>query len=109
MMSSQLKRHWSFIHLLITAHLPQRLAILRTISNDQLGVVCEVILNTLHGHLYVPPATVKSLERHKTLLRELASHNLSRIKKKGVILKNHQLITTLLVTVQPLLETYMQP
>lgn len=108
MMSAKLKQHWSFVHLLITTNSTQRLALLKTISDDQLAVLCEVILNTLQGHLYVPATTVKNLKRHKTLLRGLASHVIGRSKKKILVLKNHKLITKILVTVYPLLETYMK-
>ena len=108
MMSAKLKQHWSFVHLLITTNSAQRLALLKTITNDQLAVLCEIVLNTLHGQLYVPPGTVKSLKRHKALLRGLASHDIRIHRKKALILKNHRLITRLLLTVQPLLETYIK-
>ena len=108
MMSAKLKRHWSFLHLLISTNLAQRLALLKTITDEQLAVICEIILNTLHGHLYVQPTTVNSLRRHKTLLRGLASHDLRNIKKKVLVVKYHRLIVKLLTTLYPLLETHMK-
>ena len=108
MMSGKLKKHWSFVHLFISTNLAQRLALLKTITDDQVAVICEVVLNTLHGHLYVQPSTVKSLRRHKVLLRGLASHVYSKKKKRALILKYHRLITRLLVTLYPLLETYIK-
>lgn len=108
MMSGKLKQHWSFIDLMITTNASQRLALLKTITDNQLAVLCEIVLNTLHGHLYVPPTTVKSLKRHKLLLRRLASRDISKSKKKKLIFKNHRLITNVLMAVHALLETYMK-
>ena len=108
MMSGKLKKHWSFVHLFISTNLTQRLALLNTITDDQLAVICEVVLNTLHGHLYVQPAIVKSLRRHKALLRGLASHDFGKNKKRALVLKNHRLITRMLVTLYPLLEAHIK-
>lgn len=107
-MTTHLKKHWGFIQLLTTTNIAQRLALLKSITHDQLVVICEIVLNTLQGQLHVPPATINSLKRHKLLFRSLASPQLSQKKKKQIVQSNHKLIAKLLVAVYPLLETYIK-
>ena len=105
-MSAQLKKHWSFIQLLVSTPKPQRLALLKTLTDEQLGVLCEIVLNTLQGHLSVPPQTIQTLKRYKTFLRSLTLKQLSKIKKKSAILSNHKVLIGLLHSIQPVLETF---
>ena len=108
MMSAQLKNQWCFIKVLTSTTLPQRLALLKTLTEEQLAVICEIVLNILHGHLFVPPETIQSLKRHKVFLRNLASKQVRQAKKKKSIFSNSRLIIQLLHAVQPLLETYVK-
>ena len=106
-MSKQLKKNWSFIQILIQTSYKQRLAILKTLTDEQLGVLCEIVLNTLQGHLYVPPDIVKKLKRNKKFYRGLISKDIGKAKKKINIVRNPKLIIQLLETVHPLLATYV--
>ena len=107
-MSVQLKKHWNFIQLVISTSGPQRLALFKTITDEQLSVICEIVLNTLQGHLSVPPNTVKTLKRFKTFLRSLTLKDLSKVKKRKAVLSNHKVILLLLQAVQPVLETFVK-
>ena len=108
MMSAQLKNQWCFIQLLTSTSITQRLALLKTLTEEQLAVLCEIVLNILHGHLFVPPQTIQSLKRHKVFLRNLASKQVGKTQKKKSIFSNHRLIIQLLLAVKPLLETYVK-
>jgi len=107
-MSVQLKKQWCFIELLTSTPVPQRLALLRTVTDQQLDTISEIVLNTLQGQLFVPPEAIQTLKKHKTFLRNLASKDCGIRKKKTSILSNHKLLVHLLQTVKPLLETYVK-
>ena len=107
-MSAQLKKEWCFIQLLTATSHQQSIALLRTLTEDQLAVLCEIVLNTIQGQLFVPTEIIKNLKRHKTFLRGIASPQWSKTKKKKTIVTKHKLIIYLLQSVKPLLETYIQ-
>ena len=107
-MSAQLKKQWCFIQLLTETSPQQRISLLKTLTKDQLAVLCEVVLNTIQGQLYVPENIIKALKRHKTVLRGLTSQRWSDSKKKRTLVTKHKLIIYLLQSVKPLLETYTQ-
>lgn len=107
-MSAQLKKNWCFIQLLMSTSIPQRLVLLKTLTDDQLAVICEIVLNILQGHLFVSPEIIKTLKKHRVFLRSLTSKPGSKGKKKKSLISNHRLIVKLLLTVHPLLETYVK-
>jgi hypothetical protein len=108
-MSVQLKKQWCFIQLLTeTPSHQQRIALLKTLTENQLAVICEIVLNTIQGQLFVPEDVIKTLKQHKTFLRDLVSQEWSKTKKKKAIIPKHKLIIYLIQTVKPLLETYIQ-
>ena len=106
-MSACLRKNWHFIQLLVTTNVSQRLVLFKTSTDDQLSAICEIVLNTLQGNLYIPPDKVKNLKKHKNILRSLSSATLSKRKKRKILITNSKVIVELLSTVQPLLETYM--
>lgn len=107
-MSANLKKNWCFIQLLTSTTVQQKLALLKTLTDNQLVLLCEIVLNTLQGQLYIPADTVKRLKTHKTFLRSLTSKAVSNRKKKDSIIARHRLIVQLIQVVKPLLETYMK-
>ena len=107
-MSANLKKNWCFIQLLTSTTVQQKLALLKTLTDDQVLVLCEIVLNILQGQLYVPADTVRRLKKHKTFLRSLTSKAVSNRRKKDRIIARHKLVVQLIQIVKPLLETYMK-
>ena len=107
-MSVQLKKHWNFIQLVISTSGHQRFALFQTITDEQLSLICEIVLNTLQEHLAIPPQTIQTLKKHRTFLRSLTLNDLSKIKKKTAVLSKHKVILLLLQAVHPVLETYVK-
>jgi len=108
-MSAQLKKEWCFIQLLTETNPTQQIALLKTLTDRQLAVICEIVLNTLKGYLYIPASAVEILKRHKTFLRYLTTKDGSQSKKKKQIRVKHQVIINLLQSVKPLLHSFVAP
>jgi hypothetical protein len=106
-MSAQLKKEWCCL-ITETPSSQQRIGLLKTLTEDQLAVLCEIVLNTIQGQLFVPADIIKSLRRHRTFLRGVASSQWSKPKKKKAIITKHKLIIYLIQSVKPLLATYIQ-
>ena len=107
-MSVQLKKHWNFIQSLISSSGHQRFALFQTVTDEQLSVICVIVLNTLQGHLAVPPQNLQTLKRHSTFLRSLTLNDLSKVKKKTAVLCNHKVILLLLQAVQSVLQPFVK-
>ena len=63
-MSRLVKKHWSYLRLLMNAESKQqRKRLLITITRDQLRALTEVVLNLLQGILSITPAYKNKLKK----------------------------------------------
>ena len=104
-MSTKLKDQWCFIQLFIETSIPQRLALIKSISVIQLNILCEIVLNVLQGTLYLPSEEVQKLSRHKTFLRRFTSKETSFKKKKQDLTSHYKVVLYILQKARPLLDT----
>lgn len=93
-MAERVLKNQHFFHLLLTTHLPQKKALLQSLTNDQVDFLSEVFYNLLH----VLPLTEKE---RKPLLRKKYLTQIGNIKRsypyRKVRIKKYskQLIQTL--------------
>ncbi len=68
-----------FLFMVLNAHKEQVVALLKTLSDDQVRLLTEVTINLLKGNMPVP---VQQLKRYKSLLREIGHKRLKINKQK---------------------------
>ena len=78
---SALQRNKHFLMLLLKTIEKQALNLLKTSSPQQIQLVCEIALNTLHGQFQKS----RQLLLFKALVRNLANKGIPMIRKKKII------------------------
>ncbi len=106
-MTAQLQKNWSFIQLLTQTSAIQQKALLKTLTDNQLSTLCEVILNILKGNLHLSADIIQKIKRYRSVLRNLSSKSASNKTKKTSLVKNQKLIVYILQTVKTSLENYL--
>lgn len=79
-----IKRNYNFLRLLASATSPQKKAIIRTASKNQIYSLCEICKNILAGNV---PVNIKRLCKYKTAIRQMSNKKVS-INKKRKLLAN---------------------
>ena len=107
-MSRLIKKHWSYLQLLMnTASKQQRKQLLDTITNDQLRALTEVIVNLLQSILPIATSHKPKLKRHRIIIRQLGDTEISSKKKRELLCKHGVVIANLLKAVEPALRDYI--
>lgn len=98
----------AFLQLLINCHKKQRRAILQTLSERQLRVLSEIILNLLRGNIPISSKEKRKLFRKRRALYQLASKRVSsKDKKKILVQQGGGLLDTLLPPALTLLSSLL--
>jgi hypothetical protein len=103
-MSKLLTRHLPLVRFIATADPKQAVAILKTLTNDQIKVLSEISDNTLNGHVDLSAASKARLRRYKLFLTRLASKKKPLRAKKTLLIRGVRALTLLLETVLPVVE-----
>jgi len=99
---ASVKKNMSFIKLLSTTDDRQRAALLKTMTNQQLEFLRQVIRNILEEVLVVPRQVIKNLEKYAKCLRDFAD---SKVKgRRERCLKLKKILPYIINTVLPQLE-----
>ena len=100
-MSQLIRKHFDYIRLLITtASRTQRKALLKTITNDQLKAVVEIVVNLLNKVIPISPRDKSKLKSNRRFIRQIADRAITLKKKKDLILRQGGIIVLLLNSVQ---------
>ena len=67
-MSMLVKTHQAFLQVLATSARKQALALIKTMSNEQLNASCEILINIQYGNVPVSDAVKKKLQRKKNII-----------------------------------------
>lgn len=103
-MSRLVKKHWSYLQLLMnTSSKQQRKVLLDTITNDQLRALTQVVVNLLGSILPITPSQKQKLKKHKNIIRRIGDTKLGSKKKKELLCRQSALIAQLLKSVEPAL------
>ncbi|KAJ8321129.1 hypothetical protein KUTeg_001324 [Tegillarca granosa] len=102
-MSRLVKTHLAFLELLNTASVKQRVAILKTITDAQLQVICEICLNIYKGKLELTQKYVKQLFPYQRFIETIISKRISKKVKVKSLVRHQRAILKLL---SPLLKRY---
>ena len=86
-MSKQVIRHVNFLSLLASAEDQQRLAMIKTMNNEQFKILLECIYNILHGVVTLSPLNKKKLLEYKTVIRKITAEDTHRLHRKRLLLK----------------------
>ena len=85
-MSENLIENKHFLALLLSTSREQAIALLQTVTKEQLLLISEIAQNILH--LPLPKKAKYYVTKKKKLLERIASKQLSRSKKSSLISKN---------------------
>ena len=91
-MSMLVKTHQAFLQVLATSTRKQALALIKTMSTQQLNAICEILINIRYGNVRVNDAVKKKLQRKKNIIRELTSKSTGAKLRKTLIEKEVVLI-----------------
>ena len=107
-MSSRVKKHWDFIHLLAnTSSTQQRKVLLDTITPDQFKAVSEIILNVAYLKIPVSKASTSKLKRQKKIVELLADKKVGGYRRLETLKKNPKVVVSLLQAALPGLKTLL--
>ena len=105
-MSKNLRQNRYFLHFLQEAKsLPQKKALLQSVTTEQLKVLTEIIYNLLHSDFPLSKKQLESLRKHKKVLRFLGNKSNSNQRKKHLLKKSVTVIDLVLKIVSPLLNS----
>ena len=93
---SALQRNKHFLMLLLKTTEKQALNLLKTSSPQQIQLVCEIALNTLHGQFLKS----RKLSLFKALVRSLANKGIPMIRKKNIISRKTKYILAWLKVIE---------
>lgn len=88
--------HLPFLQLLCTSNQKQRKTLLNIITQDQLRVLCELVLNIYYGNLPVSKHYIERLARQKKFIQVLVDRKFKNNHKKRLIVKNEGILPFLL-------------
>jgi hypothetical protein len=100
-----LKDQRAFLRLFMKTSSLQRKALLRSISADQIKVLCEIIHNILTGTIKLTSTQKTSLTKHKALLRLLGDKRTKPARAKRALQRAANVIVAILIVVEPILKT----
>ena len=107
-MSSLVKKHWDYIHLLAnTSSTQQRKVLLNTITSNQFKAVSEIILNVVYLNIPVSKSSASKLKRHKKTVEVLADKRVGAHRRLETLKKNPKLVAALLQAALPGLKTLL--
>ena len=103
-----LKKHYSFLDVVINTKPKQRVALIKTASSQQIAVLIEILVNILKRVLPISAEHLEQLYKYKRALRRLKLKALATKEKKALFLKYKDLIPVLYQPVFPLLKSLAQ-
>ena len=104
-MSMLVKTQQAFLQLLVTSRRKQALASIKTINNQQLNAICEILINIWYGNVPVNDTVKKKLQRKKNVIQELTSKSTGAKLRKTLIEKEVGLIIYVVKLILPQLKT----
>lgn len=98
-MSLQVMKHVHFLSLLASADDKQRVVMMKTMNDQQLKVLVECVYNILFGVIPLSPQYKKKISTHKNAIRQITEQDISRERRKRLLLKHRTILPTLLKVV----------
>lgn len=103
MMASHVKHVKKLLEKINSSSPSQRKAVLKTLSNKEIKLLCEVCLNLVHGRLKVTnPTTFNQLKKHRKFLSNLADKRKPIKKKRQLINQRGGFIGALAASILPI-------
>ncbi|KHF23992.1 hypothetical protein JV46_29760 [Solemya velum gill symbiont] len=103
-MEKALVPHLSFLELVVSASKIQRTALLKSCSNDQLHILCEIALNIYKGNT-LDRETLNKLRPHVSLIRTLVDRKLTNSVKIKRMVRNIDIVVLLIRPFLTMLES----
>ena len=94
-MSKQFFKNINFLSLLVSAEDEQRVAIIKSMSEDQFKVLVECVYNILYGVITLSPQYKKKLFKYRNVIRKITEQGRTRLQRKKLLLKYRFLLPTL--------------
>jgi hypothetical protein len=104
-MSQRVRKNTEYLRLLTYTHRAQQIALVKSISSEQLKTICEIALNILEGIIPLKPSQKSVLSRYKNFIRLIGQKKGSQSSKKASLLKNIKALAVLLKSALPLFKS----
>lgn len=85
-------KHAAFLSLLNTARNYQRELLIRTATNEQLKVLCEILLNIVKGNISLAEKDIKLIQKKSDIVRALLRKTTSKRNKRRLFQTNSDLV-----------------
>lgn len=95
-MDRSIRTHKHFLHLLQTTTVKQRKAMLLSMTNEQLKVLCEVVYNVYKGTLPLSRYYINKLYRYKKDIQTIIDRDVEQKIKFELLVKNEAMIPWIL-------------
>lgn len=89
-----------FIGLLLKADKRQCVALLRTITNDQMRAIVEIIYNVMYGYGHITHRDIRYLKNRRTIIRQLVAKSLPAKRRKELLRKYFSVVRILLKVIR---------
>ena len=86
-MSEKMEKEKYFFKFLLNTSENQQKMLIKTLTKSQIGVIVEVVYNTLMGNLKISDNIKKSMKRYRNVIRKFVVKGLSQRKRKAILLK----------------------
>jgi len=103
-MGERVYRNQDFLRLLCKTTAPQRKALVRTATTDQIESICECALNVLRKNVPLTPSEIVKLRKNKRVIYKLADKRVPVSKKRKKLEQAGGFLPALLV---PILSTVL--
>lgn len=99
-MSDLINRQASFLRLLLTTSIKQRLDLIKNIQSSQMKAIVQIVYNVLVGNRILPSKDINKMKKHKVAIRRFVSKGLSLEKRKRLLVKYFKCIVLLLKVIK---------
>ena len=109
-MSKRLEKNKHLLRFLLEddACILKKKQIFRTLTDNQLMVICEIIQNILQGVIDLPSNKLAFIRKHKQILRKIVSKTNSKREKKKNISRKFRIIISILRLIKRKLFTFLK-
>ena len=106
-MGGSVKTHLPFLEVLASSSKQQAIALLNTMSKEQMNVICEVIINIRYGNIPMSDKDKKRLHHKRDFIRQITTKTTTQKVRRQLIEKESLLLISILKTHLDFLKTHV--
>ena len=99
-MNNLIRKESDFLRLLMSTSAKQQKALLKSIELPQMKAIVQIVYNVLVGNRELKERVIKTLQKHKMIIRRLVSKSLSFEKRKTLLVKYFKYVLPFLQVIE---------